>query len=733
MRVRALAATLKQQLPLQYLWPVLLLVGTCFGCLVAVLFVTTQAQDRLQLARERQSAERALEIASELVTHDLQDYAKWDEAVLNISQRFYPEWMADNVVAYLGETQGYSVLVLDPQDRMIFAWSREGKGAQAQLVASPEFRRAIARVRLLPVDGEPITVGFARVDGSLYVYAISQIVPLTEKTRLGPGPTHLLSIAQKVDAAFLQQISQNQQLHRLAVYPRPTGSAAEVVMRGNDGTPQAWMSWAPEHPGTELRRAILPLFLFVALATLLAAGLIMRRGAQTVEALRRSEADARQQAFHDALTGLPNRRALMQRIGDLLARQSRFTLLSMDLDGFKDVNDLYGHEAGDVILGQVQERILKALPGAFVARAGGDEFAALMADQGLAEAASSAEAILAAFADPFSIGTYRISLGVSIGAAEARSRARLSANEILRRADTAMYVAKGEGKRRCRVFEPQMDQLHRLRLAMEEDLREAIAAEEIEVVYQPVVAADSGRICAVEALSRWRHPIHGTVSPDVFIPLAERGGLINALGRHVLRRACREALALPYKLCVNLSPAQFWDRNLVAEIHAILADTGFPADRLEVEVTESYLLRQPEAAAEILERLRALGVKVALDDFGTGFASIGYLRQLPFSRLKIDKEFISPLAEGGRGIDLVSAIVGLAVSLGLEITAEGVETEEQARLARLAGCSQLQGWLFGRPMPIAELRAVEDCGGLPMSGNAAKPEAPIAAQRATSR
>jgi len=717
MHVRELIAKLRQQLPLQYLWPVLLLVGTCFGCIVAVLFVTTQAQDRLQLARERQSLDNALQSASQLLAHDLQDYAMWDDAVLHVSRRLDREWVADNVAAYLAGTQGYSVMALDPQNRLVFFQGDRASGAKSQLLPSAEFRRAIAAARSLPANGDPIVAGFARTGDRLYLYSVAQIVPLTPKLRLAPGPSHLLGIAQEVDAPFLQQLAVNHQLHDLSVHRLPGGGPAEVAVEGVDGTAQAWISWRPSHPGAELRRDILPLFLFVGLLTLVAAGLIIRRGAQTVQALRRSERDARHQAFHDAVTGLPNRRALTEQVGNLLSSRANLTLLSMDLDGFKDVNDLYGHAAGDVILREAQARIRKALPGAFVARAGGDEFAALLHEVEPCRVAQAAEAILASFAQPFSVGTFRVSIGVSIGSAEAR-HGELSENEILRRADTAMYAAKGEGKRCHRRFEPQMDQLHCLRLSMEEHLREAIAAGEIDIVYQPVVDAKTGRICSVEALSRWSHPAHGVVPPDIFIPLAEAGGMIHALGRHVLRSACRDALALPFHLCVNLSPAQFWDRNLVAEIRSILADTGFPARRLELEITESYLLRQPDAAAEILVQLRALGITVALDDFGTGYASIGYLRRLPFNRLKIDKEFIAPLAQGGRGIDLVGAIVALATSLGLEITAEGVETPEQARLARLAGCSHLQGWLFGRPMPIEALMVLE-ASALPVTSKAA--------------
>lgn len=378
------------------------------------------------------------------------------------------------------------------------------------------------------------------------------------------------------------------------------------------------------------------------------------------------------------------------------------TLLWHDLDGFKDVNDVYGHAAGDVVLRQVQERLANALPTAFIARVGGDEFAALLSQAASGDVKRGADAVLKAFAEPFLIGNYQIRLGVSIGCA-GTGEGHLSQNELMRRADAAMYAAKAQGKGCCRVFEPSMDHVHRLRMAMEKDLGEAIAAGSIEIVYQPIVEASTGRIVSVEALSRWTHPVHGTVSPDVFIPLAEQVGMINALGRHVLRQACVATVNLPLQLSVNLSPAQFWDRNLVCDIETILDEAAFPPERLEIEITESYLLRQPQAAADILNQLRALGVSVALDDFGSGFASIGYLRQLPLDRLKIDKQFIAPLENGGRGLDLVCAIGALATSLGLETSAEGVETPEQAAMARLAGCARLQGWLFGRPMPIAGL------------------------------
>ncbi|WP_162301909.1 bifunctional diguanylate cyclase/phosphodiesterase [Croceibacterium ferulae] len=682
----------------------MLLIGTCLGSLVLIVAVTTRAQDKLQLAREQHSVEQAVQNTVEMAIHDLQDYAKWDDAVRHISQKLDTEWIADNVVAYLAGTQGYShVLVLDGSDNVVFARVPGGAIKEAAtLVAAREFRREVANVRAMPVTGNPIVGGYVRLGSKVYIYTVAQIVPVTEKVRLPERSTHLLAIARPIDSDFLRSLADNQQVQQLSLVLEPVRAGSQVALGGVGGKTQAWLTWKPSTPGAELSRGILPLFLIVGVLTLAVGALIVRLGAGTIKALQSSETHARHLALHDALTGLPNRRALMQHIESLAADSADLTLLWHDLDGFKDVNDLYGHAAGDAVLRQVEERLSAALPCVFVARVGGDEFVAVLNAPSVEDIHHATGAVLGAFAASFLVGTYQIRLGVSIGCA-GLGGSSLSPSELMRRADAAMYAAKSQGKGCWRVFEASMDHVHHLRVTMEKDLGEAIATGGIEVVYQPIVDAGSNKIVAVEALSRWTHPVHGTVSPDVFIPLAEQVGMIDALGRHVLREACRASAALPIQLSINLSPAQFWDQNLVRDISMILEEAHFPSERLEVEITESYLLRQPQAAAEILEQLRGTGVTVALDDFGTGFASIGYLRQLPLDRLKIDKQFIKPLESGGRGLDLVCAISALAASLGLEITAEGVETEEQAAMARLAGCSQLQGWLFGRPMAMSDL------------------------------
>jgi len=706
MRTWASLKYYRSHAPMQYLWPVLLLVGTCFACIVIVLLVSTRAQDDLQLARERQSMERALRATSDMVVRDLQDYAMWDEAVRYITRGFNAVWMRDNVVAYLGGTQDYSIVaVLDAGDRVIYTEAGDEARQAERFLASQPFQRAVERLRRLPPHGGPIVDGYARAGDDLYVYSVAQIVPLTDQVRIGAGPTHLLAIARRIDRSFLDRLESSQSVADLKVTLDQGISPARVVVRGFDGAPQAWMEWQPARPGAELRRRALPLFFAVGVLTLLATALLVRAGARTVEALRRSEAHSLALAHHDPLTGLPNRRSLMKHLDQAVAGPTPVTLVSMDLDGFKDVNDLYGHAAGDVILQEVQARLRTALPDVFLARAGGDEFFALFEECDAERIERQASAILAAFSHPFAVGDYQVSIGVSVGAA-GNETAPLSAYELLRRADTAMYAAKAQGKGCFRVFEPAMDQGHHLRIAMEGDLRKAIDNGGIDVVYQPIFTADRRSISSIEALARWSHPTHGTVSPEVFIPIAEQGGMINALGEHVLRRACRDTATLAYRVSVNLSPAQFWDRNLLSCIESILTETRFPPERLQVEITENYLLRQPQAAAAILTRLRAAGVSIALDDFGAGFASIGYLRQLPLDRLKVDKQFIAPLGRDPKSVELLCAVVALAASLDLQVTAEGVETQEQAELARLAGCSDLQGWLLSRPLSAADLLAL---------------------------
>jgi diguanylate cyclase (GGDEF)-like protein len=710
-RMRSPAHALRRLAPTRYLWPVLFLLSSCFGCLFALFFVVTTTQDRLQQNQEARGIESGFVQASELVRHDLQDYAKWDDAVRHIVHHFDRSWIDDNVTAYLGRTQGYAALfVLGPDDRTLYSFG-DGKrlAIGAQKLLGPSFNDAIGAVRRMPRDGNPILSGYSRANGKIYAFAVAAIVPLTDKVSLSPDPTKLLVIAARVDDKFLTRIATQNNLPRLSLNltrAQQVTHAAAIPLRDNNRNMLGLIEWTPEQPGRVLRKEMMPGSLLIIALALIASGFILLEGGRTIKALRQSKETAHHQATHDSLTGVANRRALVDYIRETIAKGEQVTLLYMDLDGFKDANDVYGHAAGDQLLREAATRITGVMRGTdtLTARSGGDEFA--LALQGVTEPVVEkiAARIQEAFQEPFTVGDYSVTIGVSMGLVIS-DLVNCDDDELMRRADVAMYAAKAEGKNCWRRYTASMDHDHDLRKLMEDDLRRAVERGEIEIAYQPIVHAISGRTVSVEALARWSHPVHGDVSPDIFIPLAEMSGLIGALGKAVLTRACETARNWNISLAVNLSPAQFWDRNIVQEISDILDHTGFPPEQLELEITESYLLRRPDAAAAIIAQLRALGIRIALDDFGTGFASIGYLRRMSFDRIKIDKSFIQAIGASPNAAELVAAIVALGRALHLGITAEGVETQEQADIAKLVGCDRIQGWLFGRPMNSAAIPA----------------------------
>ena len=438
------------------------------------------------------------------------------------------------------------------------------------------------------------------------------------------------------------------------------------------------------------------------------------------------------QAFHDALTGLPNRALFVDRLEHALARAGRargddaayslVALLFVDLDGFKNVNDSLGHAAGDDLLVQAARRLGECVrPGDTVARLGGDEFTLLLEDvSGPEGALPVAGRIAARFQTPFSVGAREVfvtaSVGVVVGGPESLPE------ELLRAADIAMYEAKKGGKARHEVFEEEMNQRVARRFELEADLRRALEGGEIEVHYQPIVWLDSGRTHELEALVRWRRPGQGLVSPADFVPLAEETGLILPIGRHVLREACRQASdinagrlgdgAEPIALSVNLSAKQFGDPGLVGDVARILRETGFPPHDLKLEITESLMMENAASTMEALKELKSLGVRIAVDDFGTGYSSLAYLKRFPVDFLKIDRSFVERLGRDPEDEGIVIAIVAVARSLGLGVVAEGIETREQLEKLLALGCERGQGYHFARPLPARELGPVL-ASGLP--------------------
>lgn len=427
---------------------------------------------------------------------------------------------------------------------------------------------------------------------------------------------------------------------------------------------------------------------------------------------KRAEARIAHLATHDALTGLPNRVLFRERVKAALGDgggQQTFALLCLDLDGFKNVNDTLGHPTGDALLNSVTQRLHDEVgESAFVARLGGDEFAILLPNAGeRAELDAFADALIKRIAEPFEIDAHTVVIGTSVGIALSPANG-LDPDILLRRADLALYRAKGDGRGTCRRFEAGMDTRLLERRVMELDLRRAIETSAFELFYQPIIALGEGRTWGYEALVRWRHPKRGLLQPDAFIGLAEETGLIVPLGEWVLRAACAEAASWdePLKVTVNLSPVQFRSKALIPNVVSALASTGLRADRLELEITESVLLADSEANIATLKQLRSLGVCIALDDFGTGYSSIGYLRSFPFDNIKIDKSFVGSMCEAENSAAILRGVVGLARSFGIETTAEGVETPEQLARVRAVGCTKAQGYLLGEPRPARDLTNV---------------------------
>ncbi len=424
---------------------------------------------------------------------------------------------------------------------------------------------------------------------------------------------------------------------------------------------------------------------------------------------REAEAHSRYLALHDGLSGLANRTLLNDRVDKELAGTSRCALLYIDLDGFKDVNDLYGHQAGDELIREFASRMTALVrSGDTVARIGGDEFAVLVS--GIEDPRvlpDLCERILQAARQPFEVAGMQAFVGASIGVALA-SDPDCRYTDLLRKADAALYKAKEDGRGCYRIFSDEMDERRRRRNMIECDLREALAKGlGLEIHYQPLYANSDEALIGVEALVRWNHPALGMLGPGQFVPIAEETGLIAPLGEWVLAQACRTLSRWPdISLAVNVSPVQLRNPSLAPHFLKIIHENGFDPRRLQLEITENTLFNADGVVACSLRDLRAAGVRIALDDFGTGYSSLVHLRRLEVDKVKIDRSFVQYLGHSADSGAIVHAVANIGKTLGLVVTAEGVETEEQRQFLASTGCTELQGFLFSRPLPeeaMAEL------------------------------
>lgn len=496
-----------------------------------------------------------------------------------------------------------------------------------------------------------------------------------------------------------------------------------------------WILGSEEQPNPSTA----PFLLGVALVAL-----AWRRSLELRRALlerSRFEERVHELAYRDEVTGLLNRRGLMKRLaaGDPNEQQ---TLLLLDLDHFKKINDLYGHAAGDVLLQTIAQRIHEATPeGSMCARLGGDEFAVVLASENarIGSASKTAARLVEELNKVISLDTALVQIGASVGLSTVEVGDERTVS-LLRRSDLAMYEAKRLGRNRCVWFDAQMERELQKRNILEAEMRTSILAGRFIPYFQPMLELSSGEIGGFEVLARWAHPERGILEPSEFIPLAEATGMISDLSFAVMRTALQEALSWPnhVRIAVNVSPVQFKDPLLSQRIIRLLQETGFPPPRLELEVTESAILNDRDIALATVASLKNFGVRFSLDEFGTAYASLNQIQELPFDRIKIDRKFVSSLLEDRQSNAIVHAIAVLGRNLQLPITAEGVECEEtQARLSEL-GCSHVQGWLYGKAVPAGEASKAFNpdptaCVSDPSTGRARSVVAPLHSQASTSR
>ena len=546
--------------------------------------------------------------------------------------------------------------------------------------------------------GHPVPAAFVRTPQGLAMVAMA--------CQRAPGATTYLVMTRHMTPALLHTLAVTFRTSALTVEDAPPAQGAFVPLHDLFGNRLAVLAWPDARPGDQAARAVWPQMINVGLLMGVLVLLLVGTCMNGLKRASQGEKTARTQALTDTLSGLPNRRALL----DAIARQARRqrldqTVAFIDLDGFKDVNDLYGHEAGDELIVAVAKALTARLPrGAMLARLGGDEFAVLAGDsRGLEACRAFARAALDFLAQPVVLSNATVRIGASIGIAHSPAGEH-SAQELFRRADLAMYNAKQAGKGRVVEYDGAIDTARAERQQIEAEIRCGLINGEFDVAYQPICRAGTHEVEAVEALARWPRRPDGELGPDAFIGAADSSGTIHRLGLFVLKKACSDlADAGSVRLHVNISPVQFRHPEFEVNLKATLDETGFPAHRLELEITERHILENPERARTLIASLAAKGIGFALDDFGAGVSGIGHLQRFGLRRVKIDRALVATIGHDPKAGSLLTGAVSIAHALSLGVVAEGVETEDQEKLLRLVGCDLLQGYRFGRPAPFADI------------------------------
>jgi diguanylate cyclase (GGDEF)-like protein len=679
------------------------MIGTLFASLFLALFVVLVLEtmrdkaDEIDDTRAKSAANTAVVNMHRRLEGTIEDNSIWREAYEAITNGNRYEWIHDNWGVVSADYDLYDGVIVANADGTPFAAYLKG-----QLFDPSDLLRDGLKQQIVEASkpDQPVENGIYPLGSN---FAIVSSHAVQEQRNLPPGERRpVLTMIRMLTPEMIKWIATNYSLPGLQLtVAEPKSGNLGVALVDRSGEAIAYLTWPAHHLGGELYEEVkLKLQIaFVFLGFLFLSGVIA--GYFEVRALRRLAAAADREAQYDSLSGLLNRngmiRSLEATVGSL-SSYDNYTFLLADLDGFKEVNDTWGHLAGDQLIGVVGKRLSQCHPElSFVARFGGDEFALAVGPD--VDPLAVADRVLDAISEPFSIAGQTLKIGASIG--YAYREPGMSVLEMIRRADVALYRAKENGRGRSLAYSRELDEDREALAELETQLREALNGDDLAVVFQPVVSAETGKLTGVEALARWRRP-QGPVSPEVFIAVAEKSGLINQLGAQVLVKAIRFAEERPgVEISVNVSPTQLCAPNFADDIAGLLTRQGFDARRLILEVTEGVLFSNPREAGRAIDALRAIGVRFALDDFGAGYASIGTLRHFHFDRLKLDRSLLWQMNEK-TGRSVLKATLLLANALDIPVVIEGVETSDQASYVSKLGCHYLQGYLFGKPMADQE-------------------------------
>lgn len=709
-----------------------LLVAAAMAALLGGVMLVGKRVDETSSAREREIVQAAVQGLKGKIRNDLTGLTPPD-GVFEAPNEVFSRWLHRHFGARLFHAGRYDrAYIFDTLDRPVYiandgalinaasSFDIDGKVLEVSKAVRAMFENAGVIQRLMAHDAKeapppPTSIyraQFARVEGRPAVVAAVAMAPVFARRDAHIVSSPVVTVVAFFDEDFVGEFTAEIGVRNLRVSESPVQKSGEngiaVEMEGNSAP--VWLHWAAAQPGTEILTGIAPALGIITLIFGIVTIIVMRTMRKSTQELAVSERRAVEMAYRDPLTGLANRLKLVEALKEQLPALQpgqKLALFFLDLDGFKDINDTLGHPIGDELLAMVGER-LEGILGSkgMTVRFGGDEFAILAPITDENEITRIAERISEAVRQPTAAGEHILQVGVTIGVSLAPEHGT-EPEELLRRADIALYKGKAEGRGAHRIFEPGDETVLQNRRAIERDIERALWHDEFFPLFQPIYSADGERLEAVETLVRWQHPERGMVPPADFIHVAEKCGLIVRLDEWVLRKACEHAMAWPdISVAVNMSPSNFRQANLAERVKRVIEETGFDPRRLEIEITEGMLLNANEEVLFDLQELREYGIRIAIDDFGTGYSSLGYLGSFPVDKIKIDKSFVQNLGVKEDATAIVECVARLGRALGLAVTAEGVETAAQHRFARAAGCQQMQGFLFAKPLRPGEVAAL---------------------------